>query len=296
MSTLQDQRRIVVGVDGSPEALRAVEWATGEARRRGASLRLVTALDWTYVHVVGVPGLGQETGDMLRGQASASLEEAAAVATGLDPDIDVDQHLAAGFPIGMLVGESRHAGLLVVGEGGLGRIASVVAGSVAVGVATHAACPVVVVRGAEHAGPEPAPIVVGVDGGPVGEAAIAFAYEAAAARGAPLIAVHAWGDPPGDLRTAPLWEEFVDEAERVLAERLAGWGEKYPDVPVQRIVSHSLPSRRLLELSAKAQLVVVGSRGHGELAGLVLGSVSNAMVHRAACPVVVVRPGAAAQS
>jgi nucleotide-binding universal stress UspA family protein len=290
MSTLHDQRRIVVGIDGSPEALGALRWAAVEAKRRGASVRLVTVVDWSDERVVGLPALGREYGEIVREQAGKCLEEAAATAKQLEPDIDVDQHLSTGFPIGTLVAASRHAGLLVVGGTGTGRIAAAVAGSVAVGVASHAACPVVVVRGDEHAGPEPASIVVGVDATPVGEAAIAFAFEAASTRRAPLIAVHTWGCPPGDMRTAPLWDEFLAEAKRELAERLAGWGEKYPDVHVQRIVSHSRPADRLLELSETAQLVVVGSRGHGELAGLVLGSVSNALLHRAACPVVVVRP------
>jgi nucleotide-binding universal stress UspA family protein len=288
MSTLQDQQRIVVGIDGSPEALDALRWAVAEAKRRGATLRLVTALEWADAPAVGLPGLGQRYGDIMREQAEKHLEEAAASATELAPDTEIDQRLPVGFPVAKLVAESRHAGLLVVGEGGLDRIASIVAGSVAVGVATHAACPVVVVRGEEHGAG--APVVVGVDASPIGEAAIAFAFEAASARRVPLVAVHTWGYPPGDLRTAPMWDEFIAEAEREFAERMAGWRDKYPDVHVQRIVSHSRPARRLIELSENAQLVVVGSRGHGELAGLVLGSVSNALVHRAACPVVVVRP------
>ncbi|GAA2558927.1 universal stress protein [Pseudonocardia hydrocarbonoxydans] len=286
MSTLQDQRRIVVGVDGSPEALRSVRWAVAEARRRKGLLRLVTALDL-------VDGLGERYGGILRKQAEKSLEEAAAAATELAPEIVIEQRLSVKFPVAVLVAESRHAGMVVVGGGDLGRIASAVAGSVAAGVVTHAACPVVVVRGEEHA--SPAPVVVGVDASPVGEAAIAFAFEAASARGVALSAVRTWGFPPWDVRTAPMWEDFVDEAERELAERLAGWGEKYPDVRVHRLVSHSRPAHRLLELSESAQLVVVGSRGHGELAGLVLGSVSHAVVHRAACPVAVVRPASPAR-
>jgi len=76
----------------------------------------------------------------------------------------------------------------------------------------------------------------------------------------------------------------------LLAERLAGWSEKYPDVPVQRLVARGLAGHALLDQAAKAQLVVVGSRGHGEIAGLLLDSVSNALVHKAACPVAIVRP------
>lgn len=289
MSTRQDQRRIVVGVDGSTEALEAVRWAAAEAKRSGAGLRLVTAVEWLdRLPRAGVPAAGHSVADALFETAEKGLEEAAAAAREITSGPAVDRETLVGFPIAVLASESRRASLLVLGAGRSGRIGSVLAGSTAVGVTTHAACPVVVVRGEDHG--STAPVVVGVDPAPRGEAALAFAFEAATERGVPLVAVHTWGDPPGDAGTAPMWGEFIDEAERDLAEGLAGWTDKYPDLPVQRIVSHSSPSRRLRELSEEAQLVVVGCRGHGELVGLILGSVSNAMVHGAACPVAVVRP------
>jgi nucleotide-binding universal stress UspA family protein len=218
MSALQDQRRIVVGVDGSQEALRAVRWATTEAKRRRGVLRLVTAVDWTEL-AVDLPGTGQSYGDILRKQAENSLDEAVAAATEIDSDIEIERQVSVGFPTAVLAAESRHAGLLVVGEGGISRIASIVAGSVAIGVATQAACPVVIVRGEEP--DAAAPVVVGVDASPVGEAAIAFAFEAASARRVLLVAVHTWGLPPGDVKMAPLWGDIIDEAQRDLAERLA---------------------------------------------------------------------------
>jgi nucleotide-binding universal stress UspA family protein len=288
MSALQDQQRIVVGIDGSPQALAAVRWAAAEATLRGAGLRLISAVEWTDRATIGRPASGHSVTDALFELAEKGLREAATAASEAAPELTVDRQAVVGNPVAVLAAESQHAGLLVVGADGFGRIASLVAGSVAVGVTTHAACPVVVVRGEQHG--STAPVVVGVDASPVGEAAIAFAFEAAAARGVQLIAVHAWGNPPGDLRTAPLWRDLIDDAERQLAESLAGWADKYLDIHVRRVVSHSTPARELIELSEEAQLVVVGSRGHGELVGLVLGSVSNAVVHRAACPVVVVRP------
>jgi nucleotide-binding universal stress UspA family protein len=134
-------------------------------------------------------------------------------------------------------------------------------------------------------------VVVGIDGTPSSEAAIAFAFDAAAVRGVPLVAVHTWLDEMYDPVVGELvdWQSAVVQAEEVLFERLAGWGEKYPDVPVQRLVTRGLAGRALLDQAAKAQLVVVGSRGHGEIAGLLLDSVSNALIHKAACPVAVVR-------
>lgn len=281
MSASEDRQRIVVGIDGSPRALDAVRWAAAEATRRNARLRLVTAVGWVGTPAIGFPA------DSLRESARKWIEQAAAAATEAAP-VQVDGSVELGYPVAVLAAESQHAGLLVVGADGFGRIAALVAGSVAVGVSTHAACPVVVVRGEQP--DSTAPVALGVDASPVGEAAIAFAFEAAAARGVPVVAMHTWGDPPGDVRTAPQWTDLADAAKRELAERLAGWSEKYPDVHVQRIVSHNQPARGLLELSEKAQLVVVGSRGHGEMVGLILDSVANALVHRSACPVAVVRP------
>ena len=287
----EDRRRtVVVGIDGSEEALGAVRWAVPEARRRRATLRLVTAFAWTDDRMVGWPGLGQTAyGARLRALAENSLTAAADLATELDPDLPVERDLVLGFPGGVLVEQSRDAELLVVGDRGRGRATSALAGSVAVGVAAHSACPVVVVRGTEGHGDQPLPVVVGIDGTPLSEAAIAFAFEAASARRAPLVAVHTWdGSVIAELVD---WQSVAVEAEEELAERLAGWGAKYPDVVVRRVVGRASAARALLDQSAQAQLVVVGSRGHGEVAGLLLGSVSNALVHAAGCPVAIVRSG-----
>ena len=110
------------------------------------------------------------------------------------PGVQVMPEVLVGFPIGVLAEESRRAQLLVLGSRGLGGLTGLLLGSVAVGLAAQAACPVVVVRGEDRETGAGRPVVVGVDGTPNSEAAIAFAYEAAAARGVPLIAVHTWTD------------------------------------------------------------------------------------------------------
>lgn len=286
------RRTVVVGVDGSAAALRAVRWAVPEARCRRAVLRLVTALAWTDDRMVGVPGLGQAPyGQYLRTAAEHGLAAAEAAALEADPDLPVERELVLGFPGGVLLERSQTAEMLVVGDRGRGRIASAVAGSVAISVATRSGCPIVVVRGAEPAPDRALPVVVGIDGTPLSEAAIAFAFDAAAARGVPLVAVHTWLDELNDPALAELvdWQTAAVQAEELLAERLAGWGEKYPDVPVQRVVARGRAALALLDQAARAQLVVVGSRGHGEIAGLLLDSVSNALVHGAGCPVAIVR-------
>ena len=135
-------------------------------------------------------------------------------------------------------------------------------------------------------------VVVGVDGSPVSERALAFAFDEAALRGAPLVAVHTWLDLVADPVVGLLtdWAAVEAEEQVVLGERLAGWARKHPDVPVRRVVRRDGPTHALLTEAEGAQLVVVGSRGRGGFAGLLLGSVSHAVLHRSPCPVAVVRP------
>lgn len=286
-------RCVVVGVDGSDNALRAALWAADEAARRRAPLRLVTAFGWTDDVTVGHPDLDMSYRDTLLDRSRRVLATAAATVRQRQPELEISSELRVGYPIGTLTDEARRAGLLVVGDRGLNRVEGLLVGSVGVAMAAHAVCPVVVVRG-----PAPldagGPVVVGVDATPVSEAAIGFGFQAAADRSVPLVAVHTWWDTFLDQSPAVLFrdEEQVYEQQR-LAERLAGWSEKYPQVEVSRVVARDRPVHLLLEQSGRAQLVVVGSRGHGEFAGLVLGSVSNALVHKAGCPVAVVRPSPA---
>jgi nucleotide-binding universal stress UspA family protein len=286
---------VVVGVDGSDSALEAARWGAAEAARRHVPLRLVHAFDHAVDGVVGRPVLGTEYRDVLIGQAHRMLAAASDVARDEVPGLEVEEQLVVGYPIPVLVDESRRAELLAVGDQGRTGLAELIAGSVPVALAAHGKCPVAVVRGAQAGATGPdRPIVLGVDGTPASEAAIAFAFATAAARHAPLVAVHAWSVPA--TGTVPVSSFVITAAEagaeEILAERLAGWGEKYPDVSVRRAVVNDVPARLLVREAESAQLVVVGSRGHGHIAGIFLGSVGHALVHCAPCPVVVVRPDA----
>jgi nucleotide-binding universal stress UspA family protein len=284
-----EDRHVVVGVDGSAGALRAVRWAAREAARHRWSLRLVNALDWTEDHVVGHPGLGSRQGDIRRAVAERALAAAAATAGEDGPDVPGEQAVVIGYPISVLAGEARRAELLVVGARGLSRVAGLLLGSVSTALAAHAACPVVVVRGEDVAGlPAGGAVVVGVDGSPAAESALAFAFDAASRRGAPLVAVHARRDAVPGSAASPHGGRASGEG--VLTERLAGWSEKYPDVAVRRVLDHADPAAALLAEAAGAQLLVVGTRGRSGVAGPVLGSVGNAVLHRSPCPVAVVRP------
>ncbi|TWF75123.1 nucleotide-binding universal stress UspA family protein [Pseudonocardia hierapolitana] len=283
-------RAVVVGIDGSEIALRAVRWAAAAAARSRVPLRVVTAFDWTRNHPIGEINLGASYRDIMLNEARRNLADAAAAAERAAEGIEVEQQLVVGFPIAVLTAESEHAQLVVIGDRGLGGVTGLLLGSVAAGLAAQSKSPVVVVRGDEDTDPA-GPIVVGVDGTPLSEAALAYAYEAAAARGVHLVAVHSWRGLIGDLDVAPLldWDGIETEEREALSERLAGWGEKYPDVPVRRVVTKDRPAHALVEQSRHAQLVVVGSRGRGSFTGLVLGSVSHAVLHRSHCPVAVVR-------
>ncbi|MET0190475.1 MAG: universal stress protein [Pseudonocardia sediminis] len=290
-----DARAVVVGVDGSDAALRAVRWAAGEAVRRRTTLLLVHATSATALHA-GPASAGlvvEDVGARVEQEARQILRvahRAAEEVTVLDVGLRVDSE----SPAIALRHASRTAALLVLGATGRGVVGTAL-GSVTLTVASHAECPVVVVRGEDSAASD-RPIVVGVDGGPQSDAALAHAFDAAAARGAPLTAVHVWSDNDTErfhLRhylELTAWERMRDVEERALAERLAGWSQRYPDVVVRRRIEHADPPRVLIEQSARAGLVVAATRGRGGFTGLLLGSTGLALIQRAGCPVMLVGP------
>jgi nucleotide-binding universal stress UspA family protein len=296
MGIEEHRRPVLVGIDGSTSALDAVRWAAGEAARRNVPLRVVTAFAWQAGRTIDRFGVGEDPHEVMLGAARSQLADAAVLAAEVLPQKQVELHLIEGFPIPVLRAESQDAQLLVLGDRGYGAISGLLLGSVAAAMAAHAGCPVVLVRTEDGTPVEDRsrPVVVGVDGSPLSEAALEFAYEQASARGVPLIAVHTWWDLIADPEIAPIldWDAVEADEKVVLAERMAGWAEKYPDVHVHRLVTRDRPAHALVAESRRAQLVVVGSRGRGGATGFVLGSVSHAVLHRSHCSVAVVRPAA----
>jgi len=283
---------VVVGVDGSARGLAAVGVAAAEAAMRRRGLRIVHAFEWPPPGRPATPGRALPPRPPERERAGACVAEAAEVAAKLLPATAISTEVVAGDVLEVLPAESRRAVLLVLGDRGAGGFHGMIAGSVAVRAATHAECPVLVVRGQQR--PD-GPVVVGVDGSRSSAAALEFAADEAERRGAELLALHAWTGGDGTELNAelPMTYEFwagEDEEERVLAEALAGVAERRPDLPIQGMVRRGSARRLLQELSRAAQLVVVGDRGHGGFAGLLLGSVSQHLVYHAACPAAVVRP------
>jgi len=276
---------VVVGVDGSARSLVAVETAAGEAALRRRRLRIVHALVWVPVGMDLDPAVVPPVHQSYWERAEACVAEAQRIAAECAPELDVTTEVIPGRPATVLLRESDHAELLVLGDHGLGGLAELMIGSVALQTATHGRCPVLVARGTERAD---GPVVVGVDGSASSSAAVRFAADEATMRGAELVTLHAWSGRDDTELGANRPTDH--EERRVLAEAVAGIAAKHPDLPVRRQVSNGSARGHLTEWSRSAQLVVVGSRGHGGFAGLLLGSVGHHLLHHSACPVAVVRP------
>jgi nucleotide-binding universal stress UspA family protein len=294
MNSQDDTTLILVAVDGSESALGAARWAAAQAVRRGCGLRIVHAYDWPLPHYVPAVVDPAVLHDAVQSTANTTLATAVTAVAEAAPELPVEAEIVRGPAVTALLRLSRQAELLVLGSRGLGGFTGLLVGSVAVELVAHGGCPVVVVRGDPPA--LEAPVVVGVDGSPASETAIALAFDQAASRGCDLIAVHAWTDTvipygPGSGYAQTLnWPALTEQAENVLADSLAEWHEKYPGVTVHRVVARDRPAGALLNAARDAQLLVVGSRGRGGFTGLTLGSVSQALIHHAPCPVLVARP------
>ncbi|WP_431925891.1 universal stress protein [Amycolatopsis tucumanensis] len=281
---------VLAAVDGSPAALNAVRWAAREASLRHLPLRLVHVCTLPPAPSTA-PGGGGLVESRLE-QGHRWLGEAHGQARAAEPGIEIHTRLRTGAAAAALIEEAATARLAVLGSRGLGGFPGLLLGSVSSALAAHGPCPVVVVRDALP--PERGPIVVGVDASTWSDAAIAFAFDTAGRRQAPLVALHTWtdmslGETWSVLPIDVEYDEVAEDERRLLAERLAGWREKYPDVPLALRTVRDCPVRGLLAAARGAQLVVVGSRGRHAFDGMGLGSTSQALLHHCPCPVAVVR-------
>ncbi|MCC9711353.1 universal stress protein [Streptomyces sp. MNU76] len=285
---------VVVGVDGSPSGLAAVETAAREAGARGIGLRLVHAFGWPGARVPPGAPPWNPAGAGLREMVDGTMAEAERRAGTVAPGVEISREVVAGEPIMVLEIESRTAALVVVGSRGLSAFAALLLGSTSAHLAAHADCPVMVVRGTPH--PED-PVLLAVDGSPAAEGAVEFAFAEASMRGTDLVALHVWNTRTERVYDGAADPPFVtydedrlrDEEERLCAESLSGMRERHPEVTLHRRLVRGRVRASLIEASAEAQLLVVGARGRGGFTGLRLGSVSQAVLHHAHCPVAVVR-------
>jgi nucleotide-binding universal stress UspA family protein len=279
---------ILVGVDGSESSLRAAEWAAADAAAVGVNVTVCYVSDVSALADVPLPQevrrAARAYGDRMVDRALVRIRHAAPV--------DAAGEVADGNPAAELIRRAAGAEQVVLGSRGAGGFERLVLGSVSAEVAAHAPCPVVVVRGEGYERHE---VVVGVDASYRSHRALEYAFQYAARHGGRIHAVHAVHDRaaslpmppvPAAARVAP--EQHLT-ARDLLADAVAPWALKYPTVDVEITVVDGSAAWALVQASKGAALAVVGSRGHGGFTGLLLGSVSQALLRHADCAVAVVR-------
>lgn len=287
MTTTRSHLPTLVAYDGSHDAHLALTWAAEESVRTGVPVRVLSVNELLPPTWGGVSGMivvsdtwVEDSSELLE-QAEKTLAEAGVGSASSEQ--------RSGNVVDELLRAAEDASVLVVGSRGHGAAGEVLLGSVSHHLARHASCPVVVVR--EPHDPGARRIVVGIDGSPTSMAALDFAVRRAEMTGETVVALHAWHvrAPSTDVWNARPRDLATEERELLLAESIAGIRTDHPDVRVEHEVVAVAPQKALVDASAGASLVVVGSRGLGYFRGLMLGSVSQAVLHRAECPVAVVR-------
>lgn len=278
--------KYLIGVDGSEHSRVAMAWALKRATERGAHVELMHVADDSFLSesVAFLSEAQAASEQMLANEISYAQSELGFAG-------EISGTAVVGHPIAEVERASKHADLLILGAHTGGRFAGSVFGTRAVKVAAVAHCPVAVIPAEmSHDGRG---VVVGVDGSDASKRAIAFAAEEASFRGVPLIAVYAWM-PPLTPGLEYLWSEELVTAQQSAAEEaiaigVAGLAERYPDLEVRREIVQAPPVTALLKVAEDAELVVVGSRGHGGISRLLLGSVSHGVLNALPTPTIVTR-------
>ena len=312
---------LVVGVDGSEFALRAVDWATREAARHALPLRLVHATLWQRYEQQDRPpvlrrrtggsrpaaprargeragdgaiGPSERTADERTADAQEAVERAAARATRCDPSVRLDTEVVCEEAERALLHEARNATALIVGHRGCGVVPGMLLGTVALTLAGRAPCPVVVVRGSarNRAGTHHR-VLLAAGSADSCPAAVRFAFREAALRDGELLALRAWRCPASQTAGLLRWPEDLarqheQRAVRLLDEVLRPAERAYPQTDVVRSVVEGNAHEVLLARSREADLLVTGARRERRHLGAQLGRVAHTMLHHADCPVAVV--------
>lgn len=287
---------VIVAYDGSTASRAAALYAAREARRRRVNLTMIYAHQPTPMW--GPANLILDDYSWERDWVHRILTDGRNAVTTAYPALEIHTKIMSGSAAGTLIDASATASLVVTGTQSTGGIVGHLAGSVAAQIAAHAHAPVIVVRDTDSSRTDPTAagrIVVGLDGSDESQRALAFAVDEAADRGASIEAVYGWCIPdvhdvqPFINRTYNLEEEKA-KADRLVAEAVSGWSDRYPDLTItHRIVYTFDPVDALQQAATAADLIVVGSRGHGGFLGLRLGSTVDALIRVASVPVAVVR-------
>jgi nucleotide-binding universal stress UspA family protein len=282
---------IVVGVDGSESAGHALTWAAREAELHGWPLRALLAWDYLDQHHPSLTKMFDP--DYADRSAAAALDSYVERAFAPAPPPAIERRTVCDLPARALIEAAADASLLVVGARGLGGFRELLLGSVSQHCAHHATCPVAIVR--PEAGTSASDIqrvVVGIDGSASARRALEWAVSEASVRKASLEVVHAWhlpyvdGYPYGVGLAMP--QVFEEAARAIVATAVADLDTSGLAHPIEPIVRIDGAASAILDVAKGADLIVVGSRGRGGFAGLLLGSVSHHVAHHATCPIVIV--------
>lgn len=284
-------RTVTAGTINSREGLAAVEWAAGEASRRGLPLRLL------HVRVAAPPVGTSLTGSERTGWPYGGPQSAAEALRARHPGLEVATDDVPGKAAEVLCAAGKDQELLVLGSRGLGRLAGFLLGSVSLSVIARSTTPVVLVRAQDTSSAREwqtsGDVVVGVDTSQPSDAVLEFAFAHAERHGLALRALHSWrqapvyaGDPAGVMLSVRT--ELDTLTNESLAEALAPWREKFPTVRVTERSRLGDPAHDLVEASHDAGLLVVGRRGRRSGAGTHIGSVAHAVLHHSKTAVAVV--------
>ncbi len=261
---------VVVAVDGSDHADRAVRWAAEQASLERRGLAVVSVGDGTH----------------------RLADDAAAMARNPHPDLYVVASAVSGDPRQVLIDASAHAHMLVLGSRGRGAVRSMLLGSVSAAVSAHAVCPVVICRPPSEGAQ--AGVVVGADATPESLPVIEFAYRQASLHDLPLTVLHTFWDAAAavaqyhEARGQEAEQPRVEDLRATLSESVAGLAENYPDVPVTLTLKHGFADQALSPRHGGWNLIVVGRHPMTSLERLLTGSIATSVIERAHATVAVV--------
>jgi nucleotide-binding universal stress UspA family protein len=286
--TAKHRGPVVVGIDVMNNNGPVLKWAVREADARHLALRVVHAYGPVVANPWAPATYERNEIEVLRRASEDVVAKTLGQVRILSPDLSAIGAAVEGDARQVLIAESATAPITVLGSRHLASMGATLLGSVGCGVSAGARGPIVVVRGPSGDPEEGAGVVVGIDGSEPAEDVLEFAFNFASTHAAPLRAVMCWRpDPLAAIRWRPE-QPVPPRAELWLAETIAGWQEKFPDVEVHSAVIRDHPVSGLVAESMAQRLLVVGNRGRHPLADTLLGSIAQGVLHHATCPVAVI--------